>query len=143
MKYCSKCGKEIHDEAVICVHCGCAVESAKERKTESVAVNKGLAEFVSEAKTIHILGIVSIVLCLGIGIVFQIINILKIKKYSQKGNKNLVFPEFDLKSTNEVVMYEDAVKKIKTAQMLTVIGYVISVIMIAIAVMSCAMAAQL
>ena len=23
--YCSKCGKEIHDEAVICPHCGCAV----------------------------------------------------------------------------------------------------------------------
>ncbi len=21
--FCSKCGKEIHDEAVICVHCGC------------------------------------------------------------------------------------------------------------------------
>lgn len=25
--YCSKCGKEINDLAVICVHCGCAVES--------------------------------------------------------------------------------------------------------------------
>ena len=25
MKYCSHCGKEINDEAVVCVHCGCAV----------------------------------------------------------------------------------------------------------------------
>ena len=25
MKYCSKCGSEIHDEAVICTHCGCSV----------------------------------------------------------------------------------------------------------------------
>lgn len=25
--FCSKCGKEIHDEAVICVHCGCAVNN--------------------------------------------------------------------------------------------------------------------
>ena len=24
--YCSKCGKEILDEAVVCVHCGCAVQ---------------------------------------------------------------------------------------------------------------------
>ncbi len=24
--FCKKCGKEIHDEAVVCVHCGCAVE---------------------------------------------------------------------------------------------------------------------
>ena len=25
MKYCSKCGKEVVDDAVVCVHCGCAV----------------------------------------------------------------------------------------------------------------------
>ncbi len=24
--FCSKCGKEINDDAVICVHCGCKVE---------------------------------------------------------------------------------------------------------------------
>lgn|SRR5574344_171958 len=24
--FCSKCGKEINDEAVICIHCGCAVD---------------------------------------------------------------------------------------------------------------------
>ncbi len=24
--FCAKCGKEINDEAVICVHCGCAVQ---------------------------------------------------------------------------------------------------------------------
>lgn len=27
MKYCSHCGKEIVDEAVMCPYCGCAVES--------------------------------------------------------------------------------------------------------------------
>lgn len=26
MKYCTHCGAEIHDEAVICIHCGCAVK---------------------------------------------------------------------------------------------------------------------
>ena len=25
MKYCTKCGKEIMDEAVVCIHCGCSV----------------------------------------------------------------------------------------------------------------------
>ena len=28
MKFCSKCGKEIVDEAVVCPHCGCAVSQA-------------------------------------------------------------------------------------------------------------------
>lgn len=27
MKFCSKCGKEIHEDAVICVHCGCSVKN--------------------------------------------------------------------------------------------------------------------
>lgn len=27
MKYCSKCGKEIMDDAVICIHCGCSTVS--------------------------------------------------------------------------------------------------------------------
>lgn len=27
--YCSNCGKEIHDNAVICIHCGCAVNKPK------------------------------------------------------------------------------------------------------------------
>ena len=30
MKFCSKCGKEIHDEAVVCTGCGCSIESNQE-----------------------------------------------------------------------------------------------------------------
>ena len=27
--FCKKCGKEINDDAVVCVHCGCAVDDKK------------------------------------------------------------------------------------------------------------------
>lgn len=27
MAFCSKCGKEVHDDAVICVHCGCRIKN--------------------------------------------------------------------------------------------------------------------
>ena len=37
MKYCSGCGKEIHEKAVICPFCGCAVPDAEDSK-----VNAGL-----------------------------------------------------------------------------------------------------
>ena len=30
MKFCSKCGKEIHDDSIICPGCGCSVETNKE-----------------------------------------------------------------------------------------------------------------
>jgi len=35
--FCNKCGKEINDEAVVCVGCGCAVNEAK-----AVKDNNGL-----------------------------------------------------------------------------------------------------
>ena len=28
MAFCSKCGKEVHDEAELCVHCGCRIKNA-------------------------------------------------------------------------------------------------------------------
>ena len=35
MKFCSKCGKEIHDEAVMCIHCGCATEQSVIKPADS------------------------------------------------------------------------------------------------------------
>ena len=35
MKYCSKCGKEIMDEAVVCPNCGCAQETVKNANDSS------------------------------------------------------------------------------------------------------------
>lgn len=127
MKFCSKCGNQIHDEAVICVHCGCSVESAKkETRTDSNEYNR-LMTFVNEAKTIHILGIISIVLCLGIGIIFQIINLVKLKKYPyDKATKSYTCPEFDLADPNDINAYETAKKKIKNGALMTGIGFGIS-----------------
>lgn len=37
--YCKKCGKEINDDAVVCVHCGCAVEDKKPAVSNSQDFN--------------------------------------------------------------------------------------------------------
>lgn len=57
MKFCSKCRKEIMDEAVICPNCGCAVE--KEAKTKEVSYD----DCVKGASTTNI--IAAIVLAVG------------------------------------------------------------------------------
>ena len=44
MKYCSKCGKEIHDDAVICVHCGCSVDNQTRKDVK--ADNKNVSRFL-------------------------------------------------------------------------------------------------
>ena len=42
--FCSKCGKEVNDEAVICVHCGCPIENKRMPATNSSdAPSTGLA----------------------------------------------------------------------------------------------------
>lgn len=34
--FCSKCGKEINDEAVVCIHCGCAVNNTANKTANQV-----------------------------------------------------------------------------------------------------------
>ncbi len=41
MKFCQKCGAEIHEDAVVCTKCGCSVST--EKKTREVGGNDGLA----------------------------------------------------------------------------------------------------
>ena len=41
MKFCSHCGKEMVDEAVVCPHCGCGVAQNNARETEPDEINIG------------------------------------------------------------------------------------------------------
>lgn len=33
--YCKECGKEINDKAIVCIHCGCAVNTGESSNTTS------------------------------------------------------------------------------------------------------------
>ena len=35
MKFCSKCGNELFDEAVVCPKCGCAADNSKQSKNKN------------------------------------------------------------------------------------------------------------
>ncbi len=40
--FCSKCGKEINDEAVVCIHCGCAtanMQKEENKKEQPIIIN--------------------------------------------------------------------------------------------------------
>lgn len=39
--FCSRCGKEMDDDAVVCIHCGCAAENRAVGEEEDV-INVGL-----------------------------------------------------------------------------------------------------
>lgn len=48
MKYCSHCGKEVYDNAVICTNCGCSIESANNSPAPvgQLKTNRGLVKFI-------------------------------------------------------------------------------------------------
>ena len=42
--FCSKCGKEVNEDAIVCVHCGCAIENKQALVSKSAdAPNTGYA----------------------------------------------------------------------------------------------------
>lgn len=48
--YCQKCGKEINDDAVVCVHCGCLVDQTqlleKAFKRDKTSIGLGIVSFI-------------------------------------------------------------------------------------------------
>ncbi len=55
MKYCTKCGRELLDEAVICPGCGCAVES----NVPAVRGNEKESVLKTIAKVFMVLGCIA------------------------------------------------------------------------------------
>lgn len=50
--FCSKCGKEISDNAMICTNCGCATENFQQKETQH--------DFYSDVSSVKTLGFISI-----------------------------------------------------------------------------------
>lgn len=72
--FCSKCGKEINDEAVICVHCGCDTKNQSKKEGKSWLVTLLFSLFlgylgIHRFYTGHIgIGIAQLLTCGGCGI---------------------------------------------------------------------------
>lgn len=74
MKYCSHCGKELLDEAVICVGCGCSVEVKTEAKKEIASQEVVLKTVEKETGGKLLFPIVAICLCLVSIILFLFVH---------------------------------------------------------------------
>ena len=80
--FCSKCGKEIADEAVICTGCGCAVKDLIINNTVSTRTKK--EKKTSAAVTLGIIGIVFAWLFALVGHITSVISIIfGIKEYKE------------------------------------------------------------
>ena len=79
MKFCTHCGSEINDDAVVCIKCGCSVECKNMHRAESSCESKSSASLV-----LGIIGIVFAWLFALVGHITSIIGIvLGIKEYKE------------------------------------------------------------
>ena len=46
MKYCSQCGKELVDEAVVCPNCGCAVQAPVSQQEDKPSTGLNILAFL-------------------------------------------------------------------------------------------------
>lgn len=66
MKYCSHCGKEVNDEAVVCMNCGCKIENNQKVSVPAgkLKTNRSLLKFI--LLSIITFGIYGIVVMSGV-----------------------------------------------------------------------------
>lgn len=86
--FCSNCGKEINDNAVICIHCGCLTSAANKVPANEDNTTTGIAS--PKATNALVYSILGLVLCWIplVGLVFSIVafgiinNALKLDEHS-------------------------------------------------------------
>ena len=55
--FCKNCGKEINDNAAVCIHCGCAIEEKPQSKPEFKEDKKGMGALLG-----FFLGIIGLII---------------------------------------------------------------------------------
>lgn len=111
MMFCSKCGKEIMDEAVVCPNCGCVTNNYAPKANDYSNDYIAISEFSRKANTIKTLGILAAVLCLGIGIIFSIIVWIQ--------SSGIVVPSVTTNNPKEIADLELAKKRIDLGKRLS------------------------
>lgn len=131
MKYCSKCGKELMDEAVICVGCGCAVagqqmQSAYNATVDSATLLNTLSQRVNTNGIIWlVIGILQILGGLFLNWFLLIVGVLNIISSIQDMNYSKTLLE---NPTGIVAKFDPIAGPIITLIYNLVIGGVIGVV---------------
>lgn len=75
--YCSNCGNQIDDNAVVCIHCGCATPNAQN--------NQPAAQKPTESNTLAIVGFVLSFFIAIAGLICSILGLKRVPEYNGNG----------------------------------------------------------
>ena len=112
--FCSKCAKEIADEAMICPACGCATANFYISQNQKNAANNtysddylAIKEFERKVKGLHTTSVIAFVLFLGIGLIFSLAAWI--------AAKSITIPGIKTTNPNEIHIFEVSKKKLNSA----------------------------
>jgi hypothetical protein len=144
MSFCKNCGADV-GENKFCSVCGTAVNETTQNATISNSFSNyypQICEYERDAVGIFVFGILSLVCCMGIGIIFEIIAIVKSDKANKKF-KNLMINDLLVTNPIEIDKLQNAKSKHKTGGILTSIAIIITSILLVVLFMTVLIALQL
>lgn len=132
---CPECKNLISDRATVCPRCGCPISANNTQQqfvdgyrippqnnpinAQHTSMYSQIKVFSDEVKTLYVLGILSIVLCLGIGIIFEIIYMIKYKNVNRPDRSQIHDPY-------ELGEFDASAKKLDTSRKLWTIAWIIT-----------------
>ncbi len=136
---CPDCGANISDQAPACPFCGRPMRIVPaypvQRDNGFTSVYPQIRAFSDGVKSIYTLSILAFILSMGIGIIFALINIPKIKNLPQIDSSQITSPV-------ELAEYQAAERKLKTARILSSATLIIFGVLLFVGIIAGAIAAQ-
>ena len=143
MKFCENCGKQLADDAKFCSGCGSPTTSFYKQQNQAQAQPQPqpqqfyqtqttpqhspfyneLCEWRRKTTTYFVFSLISIITCMGIGIVFSIIACVIGRKIPPFQHANM------LTAPEDINLYNETQSRIKTSGTLAVIGGAINVVL--------------
>ena len=87
MKYCVKCGKELADEAVVCIGCGCLAQNVPNKNIDS-SIFRAFVSENEEARESSGLATASLILAFFVPVAGTITGIIGAAKYKNETYKS-------------------------------------------------------
>ena len=146
MSFCKNCGANV-GENKFCANCGAPVEDTLVNTTTTKTTSNGysdyytqICEYERKAKSIFIFGILSIICCMGIGLIFEIINI--ILSGQMKSFQPLMDPNLKLTNSVEIDKLKRARSKHKIGALLSSIALGITGVLLFVLIIGIAISVQ-
>ena len=143
MSYCKNCGTNVEDSK-FCPNCGTAVADTPTNVTTSNGYSTyypQICEYERQAIGIFVFGILSIIFCMGIGLIFEIIVLIKSGKMKQF--QPLMADNLPITDPVEIDKLQNARKKHKTGAILSSIALVITGILLCVIILGVAILSQI